>query len=201
VSQPEQRTVVASAAVVIVAHPPERRQPRAGPPAQAGHCCCCCCCLHSLGALIGAAVAPAIGRGQERSYLPIAHYWDEEDEYDDAGDSGEYRPRTPDIALPRSGPSSVALFWWVLLALIGLGTLLSVVSGPEGLMVGWVIMLMVLPFMQLGSALITCIALALSPRQDKRWQFIQLGKITLGVVIGTVAGIAAMFIIYFALSR
>lgn len=187
--------------VVIVAHPPERRLPRGGAPAQAGHCCCCCCCLHSLGALIGAAVAPALGRGPERSYLPITHYWDEEDDYDEGDDSGERRPGTPDIALPKSGPSAVSLFWWIFLGLVGLGSLLGAASGPEGFMVGWIILLLVLPLLQLGSAIITSIVLAVSQRSDTRYQFVQLGKITLGLVIGTVAGIASMFIIYFALSR
>jgi hypothetical protein len=40
----------------LTKHPPERRR-RSVTLAAHGCCCCCCCCLHSLGSLIGSAVA------------------------------------------------------------------------------------------------------------------------------------------------
>ncbi len=50
--------------ITLHAHPPERRRPRSVV-AASGCCCCCCCCLHTLGGLVGAAVAsrdnPAAG--------------------------------------------------------------------------------------------------------------------------------------------
>src|ERR1022692_233243 len=71
-----------AAAISVVAHAPERRRHRTGVPAQAGPgcCCCCCCCLHSVGSLIGAAVAPNLGpRSRMPAYLALTHYSDEED--------------------------------------------------------------------------------------------------------------------------
>src|SRR5262245_37793029 len=44
------------------AHPPERKRRPQSVVVACGCCCCCCCCLHTLGGVIGAAVAPAFGR-------------------------------------------------------------------------------------------------------------------------------------------
>ena len=42
--------------MILRKHPPERRS-RSVTLAAHGCCCCCCCCLHSVGGLIGSAVA------------------------------------------------------------------------------------------------------------------------------------------------
>src|SRR5262245_16517565 len=178
----------ADSSVTIIAHPAERRSRRPSIPAQAGHCCCCCCCccLHSLGAVIGAAVAPNLGGGSgPRSYLPLMHYWDEVD------DPGAWAPhqeavtarppdaspisaeplrsyeRTPNIALAEPGAPAVAVFWWTLLVLVILGMIVGAVNGPTGILVGVVIILLVLPGMQLAAALFTAIILGVSERRDK----------------------------------
>jgi hypothetical protein len=155
--------------------------------------------------------------------LPLTSYWDEENY--DPGPRGvsprereavtleppvapqlrEVEHRAFDgeigIALPGYGPSAVTFFWWTLLGLVVLGFLLSLTNGAEGVLIGGVIMLMVLPGMQLGSALITAVVLALSTRPDKNYQFWQLGKVVLGAVVGTVVGIGMMWFFYLVLSR
>jgi|GEM_PF-2885654 len=52
-------------------HPPERRR-KTGGVIVPGCCCCCCCCLHTLGGLIGAAIAPSHSPGEMRGK---AIYW------------------------------------------------------------------------------------------------------------------------------
>jgi hypothetical protein len=54
----------------FLAHPPERRR-RSIIVTGCGCCCCCCCCLHTLGGVIGAAVAGATQRGRAGASL----YW------------------------------------------------------------------------------------------------------------------------------
>src|SRR5262245_18772148 len=57
--------------VVYEAHPPERRR-RRGQVAACG-CCCCCCCLHTVGGLIGPAVA---GRSKSiEEHSATVTYW------------------------------------------------------------------------------------------------------------------------------
>lgn len=143
-----------------------------------GSCCCCCCCLHTIGSVIGAAVAPAIGSG---SPMPLMFYYDE--------DTGE---KVPDIRKP--GLSAVALFWWLVAAFSALGCVFGLAAGraAEGLLVSSVIVLMVFPAIQLLAAIVTLIVYAIWPRPDKARQLKQLGKITLGVVLGTIAGIGIM---------
>src|SRR5262249_33950685 len=94
--------------VVVVAHPGERRRGCSTVPAQAGHCCCCCCCccLHSLGGLIGAAVAPNLGAPGPRSYMRLTYYWDEED-YDAGPRTLSGRERESITAEPLSAPPAV----------------------------------------------------------------------------------------------
>lgn len=57
----------------LQAHPPERRR-RGVTLAAHGCCCCCCCCLHTLGGLIGAAVAGTKARTPEGNRTVMA-YW------------------------------------------------------------------------------------------------------------------------------
>jgi hypothetical protein len=206
-------------AVTLVVHPPERGRRRAGVPAQAGPgcTCCCCCCLHSVGSLIGAAVAPNLGR--QRAYLALIEQWEEEElpspealpDADRDAITTERPPAPPaaapasdapfarrDIVLPHVGPSAVKLFWWSLLVLLVLALVALVVhSGTEGLVVGGIVILLVLPAGQLLAAIVAAAILAATDRVDKRYQYWQLAKIAAGVVVGTVVGILLMVGIYF----
>jgi hypothetical protein len=146
--------------------------------------------------------------------MPLTYYWDEEDY--EAGPrtiSGREREsitaeapsaaptveqsfhsydRERGIALHRYGPSAVSLFWWIFLVLVSIGGLISLVSGPTGLLIGGVIILLVLPGLQVGAAILTTLFVATSSRPDKRYQFRQLAKIFLGTVAGTILGILVM---------
>jgi hypothetical protein len=62
-----------------------------------------------------------------------------------------------------------------------------------------IILALCLPAVQLGSAFVTGLILLLSSRADKYYQLRQLGKITLGIVLGTGVGIVAMVGIGFVL--
>lgn len=168
---PPRKPAEASGVMVLV-HPPERRRRRSTVPALAGDCACCCCtccCLHSLGAIIGAAVAPNLG--------------------------GDSKPRAPSdeprITLPVSGPSAVSLFWWTLLVfVVGAMVLLSIkYDNPLG---GMFLILLILPGLQLGAAVLIAFVLALSARPDRSYQFRKLGKIVKGSLIGALLGILGM---------
>ena len=155
-------------------HPPERR--RRTETLMCGCCCCCCCCLHTVGGIVGSAVAPAFGK---KNPLPIHYYYDE-----------EWDIQVPDVARP--GISAVKLFWMITLVLSIIGVLMSCAGGGDGIVVGLVIIAMVFPALQLGSAFFTLLTLLIAQRDDRRFQLRQLGKITLGLFVGTLAGIMAM---------
>jgi streptolysin S family bacteriocin protoxin len=53
--------------------PPERRR-KSVTLAAHGCCCCCCCCLHSVGGLIGSAVAGTKAHGEE-ARRTVKVYW------------------------------------------------------------------------------------------------------------------------------
>lgn len=158
----------------IQIHPPERR--RRTETLMCGCCCCCCCCLHTVGGIIGSAVAPAFGK---KDRLPIYYYYDE-----------ELDAEVPAIQTP--GISAVRLYWILSLAFALIGALLGVLGGGEGFVIGLVILAMVYPAVQLAGVIVTLIVLAASNRPDKSRQLWQLGKITLGLFVGTAAGIMAM---------
>ena len=158
-------------------HPPERR--RRTETLMCGCCCCCCCCLHTIGGLIGSAVAPAFGR---KNRMPIHYYYDEEF----------------DVALPsvaKTGASAVKVYWIISLVCAILGAMMGCAGGGSGIVIGLIILALVFPAVQLGSAIIVLIWLALSSRDDKRYQLKQIGKITLGLFLGAVAGILTMVVI------
>lgn len=176
--------------VVVVAHPPERRRQQMGAPAQAGQCCCCCCCccLHTVGGLVGAAVAPAVGRSRARDRRRNQ----EEDDYGEAAwNIPERRDRTT-----RDGLSAVAVYWLSLLVLTFLflgGAGVMALTGDTGVILGGVVLLALgLPVLQLVAAVPTAIYLGVSSRVDRRYEFGQLGKILAGTVLGTLLGIAVM---------
>jgi hypothetical protein len=169
---------VENAPVIITKNAPERRR-RAVTTLCGCTCCTCCCCLHTLGSLIGAAVAPTITRGAP---MPITYYYDEE-----TGDA------LPEISKP--GLSAVSLFWWISCFLIFcsfLYTILLEKGRVDSMMVTGVILLLVFPLLQLASAVVTLIVFGFWPRPDRGYQLKQLGKITAGVLLGSILGIGAM---------
>ena len=60
--------------MILRKHPPERRR-RSVTLAAHGCCCCCCCCLHSLGSLIGSAVASAKAPPTPEARRTVRIYW------------------------------------------------------------------------------------------------------------------------------
>jgi hypothetical protein len=192
----------------IECHPPERRR-RADVHMCHGSCCCCCCCLHTLGGIVGAVIAPKLGgRSTAWSHLSLIEYWEEED--DEPGPTGAAgrdaiieempisRPRravspriVPNIA--GRGVSAVKVFWLLSLAASIVGALIGLARGSGGgLIVGLIVLLLVFPAVQLLCAVITLTWLALSSRPDQSFQLRQVGKLTLGLFLGTLAGIVAM---------
>jgi len=167
-------TMKAADTPMIECHPPERR--RRIDVRMCHGSCCCCCCLHTIGGIVGAGVAPLIGA---KNPLPLGYYYEEEDEY-----------AVPDVSKP--GVSAVKVFWFMSLAAAMIGGLIGSANGGQGFFVALVILFMVFPGVQLACAIVTLIWLALSTRPDKSFQLKQVGKLTLGLVLGTVAGILAM---------
>jgi hypothetical protein len=213
---------------MIECHPPERRRR-----AEIRMCCgctssCCCCCLHTVGGIIGAAIAPKLGsQSSAWSHLSLVEYWDEEDHKpapetgmaveDEAiiaksptssGKSAVPRQPMPDIA--KTGVSAVKMYWFITLFCLFSAVLACLViaapMNPRGslfppILGGLVILVLVFPAIQLVSAIITAIWLALSRRSDRSFQLAQLGKITVGLFLGTVVGILAMVGIVVLLRR
>jgi hypothetical protein len=171
-------------AIRFESHPPERRR-RSTETLMCGCCCCCCCCLHTVGGLIGAAVAPAFGKG---SRMPVLYYYDE-----------EYDISVPNIG--KTGTSAVQVFWLLSLVLGLIGGCMGIAGGGEGLIVGLVILALVFPAVQLAAGLVVLIWLALSSRSDRAYQLKQTGKIILGLFVGAGAGIMAMVAIGVLLSH
>ena len=163
--------------IAIEKHQPERRR-KAVTTVNCGCSCCCCCCLHTLGSLVGAAVAPAIGSG---SPMPITYYFDEE--------TGQEMP-----LIRKPGFSAITIFWWILCFLIFLCFAFGIVASASGVsvMITGVLILMAFPLLQLASVIVTLIVFACWPRPDKFHQLQQLAKISLGVVLGTLVGVGAM---------
>jgi hypothetical protein len=202
----------------IECHPPERR--RRTEIRMCANCCCCCCCLHTVGGIVGAVMAPKLGGYQSTawSHLSLIEYWEEED-YDPGAATGarvgqeaitEKMPTSPqrpvaragampDIA--RTGVSAVKVFWLLTLAATILGALIGASEGGGGVIIGLVILMLVFPAVQLICAIIVGVGFACTSRPDKWFQLKQLGKLTLGLFVGTVAGYMAMVVIGVILSR
>lgn len=175
-------------------HPPERRASRGIVLACPGSCCCCCCCLHSLGGIIGAAMADKIGRGKS---VPR-----------------EASQTREDVARQDSMASASRLYWWTFLVLSFLvfagGVPLAVVNlqpGPDRwlnafLMVG-VGVVFFFPILQLAASAIAALLLACRwprARALRSAGLGQLARIALGVVVGVVAAIIAMGILFAVLN-
>ena len=196
-------------------HEPERRR-RASTTLYGGTTCCCCCCLHAVGGLIGAAVAPFIGSGKP----PSLFYYAEEEAslaptpppatgvktVESAIQAGPTRPIVrieededrPSVSHPAAnGVSAVALFWWLLLAL---SFIVLIWGGSTGGGVSFggssIILALVLPAVQLGSAFLVLFVLLFSRRPDRSYQLKQLGKIAMGTFLGTLVGSLLMYVLF-----
>jgi hypothetical protein len=218
-----------TARVTVTVHPPEHGRRANVPAQAGGCCCsCCCCCLHTIGGIVGAVIGPKLGeRPKDWSHLALMDDWDE-DEYrpgasadaaldpeaitenapPPAKESADSRFDVGDspIALSAARRSAASLFWWTLLVMsIGWMVWHSLadpnrMGEPGSRIVAAAFFLVLLyPLVQLAAALVTAFILAVSSRLDKRYQFGQLGKLTLGTVAGTVAGILPMACLLLAL--
>jgi hypothetical protein len=163
----------AEGSITVVVHPPERRRPRSTIPALAGDCACCsccCCCLHSLGALIGAAVAPTWGSSDT---MPRQH-----------GDAAKVAPSA-------SRCSAVVVFWITLVVLLLIAVaLLWARQGNASEAV--VIIAIAFPGLQLAAVIVTAFVLTAAGGADDGYQWRQLGKIFIGAIAGTLIGAAVM---------
>jgi hypothetical protein len=177
--------------VQLIPHPPERRR-RPGVTLCCGcSCCCCCCCLHTLGSVLGAAVAPAIGNRRRMDVGPgVRNPWDR-DELDEGYETG--------VAIPdlqkRPGRSRVEMYWWIVLLLIGITlaiTLTQLYDVVSGFLVGLLVVALILPILQVISSVFTMIVVCLAAAPNRNLQLKQQGKILLGTLIGAGAGIAVM---------
>jgi hypothetical protein len=174
-------------------HPAERRQRSGSVIVACCGCCCCCCCLHTVGSLAGAAVAPIFGKKRDSigaRYRLLVEEYELEDQPGGETAAPEFRRKAK--------MSAVALYWWLVAAFsalpLGYGVLIGL-SEPRiesTLVITLVLMALGMPLIQLAASLVAGVVLVASLRDDKGYQLLQLGKITLGSIVGTVAGVLAM---------
>ena len=165
-------------AITLRAHPPERRR-RSVLVASPSCCCCCCCCLHSIGGLAGAAV-------------------------------GSISPRAP---------WSAFAYWVALLAL----TMLTILAGPlyvvfegnapqdplevigDGMGGALCLLIMLLPAVQLAASAVAGLVVAVAPGrafgEDKGASLVAIGKITAGMIFGTLVGIGVMYLLFVSMAN
>ena len=169
--------------VQVERHPPERRQ-RKTVSANCGCCCTCCCCLHSLGGLIGAGIgsAPIKSAAEEGYYI------------EDPDNPGQYKLIT--VPTQRAPYSAVGTYWATLGILCGITVVMPLgTRDPE---VGIVIVIMGLPAVQIAASFVALIVIAC--RGGTRESYLQIGKITLGTILGTVLGLGALWLSCFGMS-
>jgi hypothetical protein len=211
--------------ITVVALVPERRRQRVSVPAQAGGCCCCCCCcLHTIRGIVGAAVAPHLGYGYHAdSPHPLTDFWNDREvgapapptpvtnpeaitsspptphpAPDPSEDSSADRERTATLIVRRS--SAVSLFWWTVLAIGVVSSVLSLLYYKE-IGVPIAILVLGLPAVQLAALIVTAVILGVSERPDKEFQFRLLGKIFLGWFIGTFVGAVGTVAVFYLIVR
>jgi hypothetical protein len=148
-------------------------------------CCCCCCCLHTLGAAIGAA-----GAGNFRV---------EPEEFDPKG--VRY-------------PSCQGIYWSTVLYAVAISALAmfafsltqwqSTVGGAravieaieEGPILVGLTLILLGPLWLLGAAVLAAVRISFwRDLPDKEEYYLQLGRITARMVVGTLIGIGVMFAI------
>ena len=159
----------------IERHPPERRENRGVIVACTGSCCCCCCCLHTLGGIVGAAVASPSGTStdgaSQASSAKAAHtYW---------------LLLVALCGLIAAGGMSIAYSdrgrWQDVAIVVG------------GLVLG-------LPLVQIAVSVAAVILIAINwPFRfaDKRAALKRIGRITRHTITGTMVGVIIMFIMWY----
>jgi hypothetical protein len=189
--------------VVFVAHPSERGRSRSNVPVCAGACsCCCCCCLHTIGGLIGAAV-----NSGPKSPIRRTNYSPEDPE--DFRSFAEVFSRAESEEKPRTGRSAARTFWMILVVLVSLGLFIGLVagladnSGLWGLLVAGAILLMGAPVLQIVAIVVTWFMLCYgtSDRTQLRGELRVLGRISIGSIVGALAGFLAMVLLWVVLKR
>lgn len=177
---------------LIERHPPERRADRGVIVAcTASCCCCCCCCLHTLGGIVGAAVASGI-----QARLPA-------------------NPGPTERARRDSSAKATQLYWRVLLALGGLLALIGIMLAYGGVSQGpqapdWQNIAFVigagfalgLPFLQVIASVVALILIAIfwdARYSDKTAAQKRIVVITGATIAGAVAGTVVMVFLLAAL--
>jgi hypothetical protein len=156
--------------ISVVAHPPERRRQSLVFVASGCCCSCCCsCCLHSIGAVVGASIAGAMGAVSSASVETRA-----------ARSRGQW------------------IYWLstaILCALTVLTAPLTLKGNvAEGVAVGLIILVVAMPLIQLVGAVVAAIIIVAAPFQHKSASLAQVGKLTLGMVAGTAVGVLILAI-------
>ena len=199
-------------------HQPERR--RKGSTTLYGPgCCCCCCCLHSVGGLIGAAIASASGRfdpvppfpsirtDPERAPTlpPVTGVKTVESAIQSSRPLPIHLEEDEDnlsVSHPAGGRIPAAtLFWLVLLGLsVAVLILVAVMGGRNAGGGALLILALTLPAVQLASAFVVAVVLGFSRRIDRDYQLSRVGHIAGGTMLGTVTGVLLMILIGFLVS-
>lgn len=144
--------------------------------AAAGGCCsCCCCCFHTLGGLVGAAMAKP--RKIAPPEAPVATI--------------EGAPTTPKYTAWKE--------YWTAFLIASLVTIMILgfyISDNDKLLAMVVIYGMVTPLVQLGGSLIALGMMLSSKRPGRSERLAHLGKITLYSVVGAGLGFILVLLIF-----
>ena len=90
----------------------------------------------------------------------------------------------------KPGHRSVALMYWIVLAVLTIGTF-AYYGERQG--ESLVIIALFMPLIQLAAGVVTAIGVAISFGQDVRFGLGQVGKITLWTILGALIGIGVMW--------
>ena len=151
---------------LIQQHPPERGKRNDHHLVLYSGCSCCCCCLHTVGGMIGAAV---VG-----NYLP------------EAVESNQ--SKVP----PKPLPSGQRMFWdsflWATLSVLVLDVVISTSLKHDPLST-LIIFVMFGPLWLLGTSTIAAMQILVRiPPQLQRGYWRHLGKVILGMLVGSFIG-------------
>jgi hypothetical protein len=162
----------------IEQHPPERRAKRGIIVACPGSCCCCCCCLHTLGGIIGAAIASRATAGKPPATAP---------------------DHAAELVRQQSSIKASGCYWQLLAALCGVIVLVfGVPGGPGSAFVAILCIAIFLPALQLLVCVAAGILIRLNwPRQfpDRGAALKRVGAITAAAFAGAVIGTGIMVLL------
>jgi hypothetical protein len=171
-------------------------------------CCCCCCCLHTVGGLIGASIGSALGR-DDYERVPVTlpdeealrPFRDVQARRAGRFTDEEPMPRRPyrDLEMERRavrGSGGVGLYW---LSLLLLSVFISCAGFPPRIRAHdpaesvWILAFF-MPAIQLGASVLALLGVLLLRPENQAAAVKKIGKITLGMVLGTLAGSAVMML-------